>query len=181
MAKLKTDYDTQAANFLGKTHATITVKFARQGKYLEGDKDERDIYSVSMTRGDRGFTFEFGQSVICSGRYWRDGYSTKGITQGREVKLMVNTPREHGTGRYAHPLSFGDWVPNKNFGIPSAYDILSCLTKYDPGDFENFCGDLGYDTDSRAAEKTYRAVKAEYGNLCMLFSGKELELMQKIQ
>lgn len=63
---------------------------------------------------------------------------------------------------------------------PTAYDILSCFTKYDPGTFENFCADYGYDTDSRKAEKIYNNVVKEYDNLKMLYSDKELELLAEI-
>lgn len=63
---------------------------------------------------------------------------------------------------------------------PTAYDIFACLTKYDPGNFENFCADYGYDTDSRKAEKTYNAVVNEYNNLKMLYNDKELELLAEI-
>src|SRR6185312_12921531 len=27
---------------------------------------------------------------------------------------------------------------------PTAYDVLACITKYDPGTFSNFCSDFGY-------------------------------------
>ncbi len=63
---------------------------------------------------------------------------------------------------------------------PTMYDILTCLTKYDPGTFENFCGDFGYDEDSRSAEKTYNACIKEYEAVQRLF-GDILEELQEIQ
>lgn len=63
---------------------------------------------------------------------------------------------------------------------PSAYDLLSCLTKYNPGTFENFCGDLGYDTDSRKAENLYKAVLKEWEDISGLFSSDQIELLQDI-
>ena len=63
---------------------------------------------------------------------------------------------------------------------PTFYDILTCLTKYDPGSFENFCGDFGYDEDSRSAERTYKAVVKEYKAMARLFSEEELEVLQCI-
>jgi hypothetical protein len=53
---------------------------------------------------------------------------------------------------------------------PCAYGVLSCLTKSDPGDFECFCGDFGYDMDSRSAEKTWKAVCAEFEKVEALWS-----------
>lgn len=52
---------------------------------------------------------------------------------------------------------------------PSLYDVLACLTKYDVGTFEDFCSEFGYNTDSRNAEKTYKAVCKEYDAVCRLF------------
>lgn len=56
---------------------------------------------------------------------------------------------------------------------PDEYDIIACLTKDDPGSFENFCSDFGYDTDSRRAEKTYKAVKAEWKKMLRVFGDGE--------
>jgi hypothetical protein len=64
---------------------------------------------------------------------------------------------------------------------PSAYDVLTCLTKYDVGTFENFCSDFGYDTDSRTAERTYKAVLEEWQNVEKLFTSEQLEELQEIQ
>lgn len=52
---------------------------------------------------------------------------------------------------------------------PSIYDVLACVTKYDPGTFENFCSDYGYDEDSRKAERIWKAVKKEFKNVERLF------------
>lgn len=62
---------------------------------------------------------------------------------------------------------------------PTAYDILACVQKYDVGSFEDFCSGFGYDTDSRKAEKTYKAVCKEYAGISQLFS--ESEIMEKLQ
>jgi len=63
---------------------------------------------------------------------------------------------------------------------PTMYDILCCLQKYDVGSFENFCGDFGYDEDSRKTEKIYKAVLREYNAMCRLFTPEQLEEMQEI-
>ncbi len=63
---------------------------------------------------------------------------------------------------------------------PTAYDVLTCLTKYDPGTFDNFCGDFGYDADSRKAYKAYKAVLREWKNIELLFTPDQLELLQEI-
>ena len=61
---------------------------------------------------------------------------------------------------------------------PTIYDVLACLQKYDVGDFENFCSDFGYDNDSRAAERTYKAVCKEFAAVDRLFSDIIEELQE---
>ena len=63
---------------------------------------------------------------------------------------------------------------------PTLYDILSCLTKYDPYTFETFCGDYGYNEDSRKAEKVFKAVQREYKAVERLF-GDILTELQEIE
>ncbi len=64
---------------------------------------------------------------------------------------------------------------------PTAYDLLTCITKNDPGTFENFCGDFGYDEDSRKAEKVYNAVCKEWEKVERFSTYEELEQVQEIQ
>ena len=68
---------------------------------------------------------------------------------------------------------------------PSAYDILACITKNDPGTFEDFCSEFGYDTDSRKAEKVYKAVVREWKGISRVFgvdgSGRYNTLLNKLQ
>jgi hypothetical protein len=52
---------------------------------------------------------------------------------------------------------------------PTFYDVFACLQKYDVGTFENFCSEFGYDTDSRRAERVYKAVCKEYAAVERLF------------
>jgi len=59
-------------------------------------------------------------------------------------------------------------------------DVLACCQLYDVGSFENFCADFGYDTDSRQAEQTYRAVCEQYRNFSRMFSGEELQKLGKL-
>ena len=65
-------------------------------------------------------------------------------------------------------------------GYPSAYDIISCLQKYDCGTFEDFCAEFGYNEDSRKDEQIYNACKKEFENLQRLFSDEEIEQLQEI-
>ena len=83
-------------------------------------------------------------------------------------------------GRKRFSLTFGQSIAADSTP-PTAYDILSCLQKYEVGTFENFCSEFGYDEDSRAAEETYKAVCKEYLNVCRLWSESEIEELAEIQ
>lgn len=62
---------------------------------------------------------------------------------------------------------------------PDMYSVLTCLTRYDVGSFEDFCNEYGYDKDSRTAERTYKAVCKEYKAVDRLF-GDILEELEEI-
>lgn len=70
---------------------------------------------------------------------------------------------------------------SKEYKHPTAYDILCCLTKGDPGTFEDFCNDYGYDEDSRSAERIYNAVVEEWKKVQTLWTEEEIEKLWEIQ
>jgi hypothetical protein len=81
---------------------------------------------------------------------------------------------------HTYRFNFGQSIAN--IGIaPNPYDVLASLTKYEVGSFENFCGDYGYDIDSRKAYKIYKAVLKEWKNIELLFTPEQIELLQEIQ
>lgn len=60
---------------------------------------------------------------------------------------------------------------------PDEYDILSCASSdlYCPADFEDFCAEYGYDVDSRKAEKTFKACRAQSERLQRIFDTEEMQ------
>ena len=83
-------------------------------------------------------------------------------------------------GKKSYSFNFGQSIAQGS-NEPTLYDVLACLQKYDVGSFEDFCGDFGYDADSRTAEKTYKAVVKEFQAMQRLFNSDELEVLQMIQ
>lgn len=81
--------------------------------------------------------------------------------------------------RQKFTLDFGQSIAAEDTP-PTMYDILSCITKYNPETFEDFCSEYGYNTDSINAQKTYKAVKREFNGVNRLF-GDILEELQEIQ
>lgn len=68
-------------------------------------------------------------------------------------------------------------------GEPELCDVLNCLMRdaeCGAQSFEDFCADLGYDTDSRSAEKTWRACKVTAVGLARLFSDGMLRDLREL-
>lgn len=101
------------------------------------------------------------------GFYFKDDKETRFI-----FKIRLTRNRKSYTFKYGQSINNGSKKPDW-------YDILSCLTKHDPGSFENFCADYGYEEDSRKAFKTYLDVQKEYKAVERLF-GDVLEELQEI-
>lgn len=176
--KTEIDYQQQALDFLKSTGTSFEQKFLRNAKYFPGDKEPRDIYQITLQRKQRIYTFEFGQSINDSGFYYKINKNTYPIDRKRldmhESKLRFKIRMENHF--------FDSKLDTIHYPVsPAAYDVLCCLTKYNPGTFEDFCGEYGYNTDSRSAEKTYNAVVNEWQNVAMLFNDNELEQLREIQ
>lgn len=178
------NYEKQAADFLAATGTTFEAKFDKNDFHFDGDKERRDIYDVTFKRGSRSFTLKFGQSIVNSGI--RIGAQTdrngarrvindwqKYVKDGRVDRLKLSY-----SGEIPYTLQSCDNVFPPV--APTAYDVLACLTKCDPGTFEDFCSEFGYNADSRTAEKTYKAVCKEWADVCRLWSDAEIEQMQEI-
>ena len=166
------DYIKQAADFLEKTNTTIDKVFSHNGKHFDNDTQVRDIYKITIKRGNRQFHFNFGQSIINS-QYYQDEvpnrtYSLDGKSRTGNFKI----------DDMQYSKDYCTLVKGK---IPTDYDILTCLTKYNPGTLQDFCSEFGYDTDSKSAEKTYLAVKEEWKNVQTIWTDKEIELLIEIE
>lgn len=143
------DYEQQALDFAEKHGVTLTVTFSHYGLYFPDDKEKRDVYNCFLQRKGKGYSFTFGQSIAHSTG------SKKWVGQGIKRKEVSNKK------------------------VPTMYDILACLQKYDPDTFDNFCSEFGYDTDSRKALDTYLSVQEEWKGVRSLFHDI-LEELQEI-
>lgn len=168
-------YEKQATDFLEKTGTIMTVEFKENGKHFEDDKENRDIYNVKFKRGNRSFTIRFGQSLVNSTKIVDtvagNEFTTNGGCLKGNLKIVDMNKYRRGLGRELKEVK---GTP------PTAYDVLTCLQKYDVVSFEGFCSEFGYDTDSRTARKTYKAVVKEYDNVCKIWNDAEIEQLQEI-
>jgi hypothetical protein len=169
MTKLS-DYDVQAQVWAEKWGVRMTATFTGHRKYFADDTDTRDVYQVELVRlykrGEEWITrrmaFDFGaslndsqESASSDGKYWKS-----------PNRIKPNTPMSK--------------YPNRRRVPPSLYSILACIEKYEPGTFEQWCGDFGADTDSRKALETYLSVQKQYANFARLCDG-DAEMMDEAQ
>jgi hypothetical protein len=65
-------------------------------------------------------------------------------------------------------------------GIPSEYDVLSCLPWFHEPSFKHWCKDFGYSDDSIKARDIHQAETDLYHSLCLVFSGEERVKLQEL-
>ena len=128
------NYEEQVNNFLRDTGAKIKIRFLKKDKYFHDDKEARNIYTFTISRGGRKYIGKFGDSIA-----------------------------------------------NTKEGLkPTEYDILACLSKYEPEETLNdFMLAYGYE-DEKTAKKIYDEARKEYQGIKELFNDKELEKLQEI-
>jgi hypothetical protein len=171
------EYIKQAKDFLTSTNTTFKAEFLEHRLHFEGDKEERDIYEITLNRGGREYIFNFGQSINNSGFYYTKGVQKTVLDRKFLDKKDFDLSKIINCSYLNNGKSDVIHYPT----VPSEYDVLACLTKYNPETFEDFCSEFGYDEDSRNAERVYEAVKDEYHNVAMLWSETEMEDLQGIQ
>lgn len=157
------EYEKQANDWAGKWGVTMTASKLGHFTHWEEDTDTRDVYEITLSRDTGGgvslqMRLKFGQNLVNSrydqtysaGPYWRD------------VERKANGWPKH---------------PGK---APTLYDVIACIQKYDVGTFEDFCGEFGYDTDSRRALSTFLAVQAEAADFARL-CGPNADMREEAQ
>jgi hypothetical protein len=130
---MKTNYELEAIKFAKKYGVKLTVIGDSINKrYFLGDKENREVFTLRLTRNKKQYTFTFGQSIVNGGK------------------------------------------------TPTMYDVLACLTKYDVGDFDDFCSEFGFSAYEKSSVKIYEAVCKEYKAVQRLF-GDIYEELQEIE
>jgi hypothetical protein len=176
-------YEQQGIDFLKSTSTEIKVEFSNHGHHFNDETDTRDIYKITLTRGGREFIFNFGQSIASS------GFKLVNTNTNKEVLYKWDAEAQ----AYANmDLKRFKWFVTDKIGTlgcykaispkePTSYDVITCLTTYDPETFKDFCDSYDYDVDSIKAQSVYVAVCDEYKNVCLLWNENEIEQLREIQ
>ena len=116
--------------------------------------------------------------ILYASEFIKSGIHFDGDTEKRDI---YNCTLKRGAKTLS--IEFGQSINKSRLGLsaPNAYDLLTCITKNDPIDFENFCSEYGYSNDSISAKKTFKLVYAEYTKVIKFFSEVEIEELQEIQ
>ena len=125
------------------------------------------------TKQANEFANKFGVKLSVIGEPEYKKYFSDDKERRFVFKLRIKRNKKQYTFTFGQSISEGSKEPN-------LYQVLTCLTKYDPDSFENFCSEFGYDNDSRKAEKVYNAVCKEYAAVERLF-GDCLDELSEIQ
>lgn len=104
---------------------------------------------------------------------WRDKNSSN--YHDHYIITMKNS-----NGRYSFDF-FQSVAATQKGEAPNEYDVIACLEWFTPESFEDFCSEFGYDTDSRQAEKTWKACLVMTRNLHKLFTADQIELLSQIR
>lgn len=129
-----------------------------QSKYQEVAKVAVDALGIKIKKDWLKYDYHFADDNVK-----RHIYKIKIVKNGKSFSFNFGQSIKEATSK------------------PTSYDVLACLQKHKVGTFENFCGNFGYDEDSRKAEKIHKAVSKQFANMQKLFSGEELEILALIQ
>lgn len=166
------EYLQKATDFLNKAGATCQIVYggiARNENWKEEEK--RNWYDVIITSSKGSMTFVFWDSI----------HNTKISQMSLEQYCAKKLKRTLKDCCYSEGVKLTkELKKKKEEAIPNAYNVLAHLVKYDPGSFEDFCQEYGYDEDSRTAERTYFAVQKEYHELLKVFTEEQMEELREI-
>lgn len=162
-----TDYNKQAQDFIDKSGITIIKTFTGFRPHFTGETMKRDTYLITIERkdksnSDRNFSFSFGDSIENAELRRKD----------KRFCNMYGSLKQRYLERYKEIKAW-----------PTDYDILACISSesYQYDTLQDFCDNMGYDTDSRKALDIYLTCQEHATNINRFFSSDELEQLRDIQ
>ncbi len=141
---------------LARLGITMTAEFV---PYSRADKSNSDpkkpweciTHRCKVTRGDAVLWNDEYHQGIGHLPGWLGDQSRRTLDKDAAIKEAIET------GRYAPARGL---VAKKRIEPPALRDVFHCIlsdaSAIDEGGFENWAASLGYDVDSRRAEKIYR-------------------------
>jgi hypothetical protein len=180
----KSKYDIQAEKFVSDANIKITKTYTGHRKYFDDDKERRSCWHITVTRGDKAFSYDFGQSVMESYEFAGERYLNgdficprfRPLKQGDFKWNQVKDSLSAEIDSQMHQSVRFSKTP------PSDYSLLACMSSdsYVSETFEDWCGDFGYDTDSRKALDTFLKCQKISSDINRFFTKSEIEQLREI-
>lgn len=168
------DVESLIAAICKRTGVTMESTFVpfSQSRHAKGDKPWRSLnWEITIKRHGRhvgtaqyaqgeGFAPASKANPIAGGMRGHSASYTKAL-RNNAISREIETGRIHNFGDHWQTDTDGTRDTRKPIPAPSIGDVMQSLARdcdvLDAGGFEQWAGELGYDTDSRAAESTYQA------------------------
>lgn len=178
-------YAEQGEAFLEGTGSTLEIKEAvpqKPAPWIKGEKAQSINYACTLKNARGTYAFDFWGSI-------RDAEM---VAMAEDVKARGHhdTPQFFAVAEFVKDRN-GASVPSRNLsGLPekvreavkpNAYAILAALQPMSEDNFSDFCASMGYDEDSRTAEKIYHACVEQDRMIRRLYSMDEIEALSEIQ
>ncbi len=154
--KVISEYEQIGLDFLKKWNMTFSAKFI---------EDHAKFPTERKHNNDRA------QSGQCHDVY--------------RVSFFKKNPEDDGftartSFKFYQSIANSHWNGFNDIKEPTAYEVLACICKDDPGTFENFCDEYGYDNDSIKDRKVWRACVNEWKKV-ELFFGFDTDCLEELR
>lgn len=179
------EYDKQAEDFLKATGSSITITLADPQTpplWAKSGEQHGFKYDVELKSKNGVYKFPFWDSIANAEkmdalRYVSNSWLNDQAPEFFKAQRVLRDVFGKNIGPIGAKKHFDEYAEQLK---PSAYSVLACLTLDYSDSFEDFCSEYGYDTDSRMAEKTYKAVIEQDRQLRRLYDREELEQLEAI-
>ncbi len=148
-------------------------------RFPRKDHIHGDRWAIKFTRTSNGHvrTLEFP--------FW-DSYSDAELRRMASDRMRfmnlhnLQFDRDAREMLQTHGFKSAKQIPKLADLKPTAYDVLAAIDHYQPGSFEEWCSDMGCDTDSRKAFGIYQLCLDLWSKTSRFFSAEELEKLQEL-
>lgn len=169
------EYVKQAKDFLASCNAKMEIEFAGLERPNWDDKPHASY----------NFTIETPRGKMM-GHFFDSTYNTDILTMTAKMYYEKTYNRYYSgllpTERMRYEKKF---KAKKEKAIPTEYDILACLIKYDVGSMDDFMHEFGYEInctqDMTNFINTYNTVVKQYNDIRRCFTEEQIEAMQEIR
>lgn len=166
------EYVKQAQDFLKESNAIMVIKFIGFTNPRWDKKNEHATYKITIKTKKGQMELEFYDSL-----------QNTELLHYAQMNFF-DDPHYKYQRKYKSLIPYGDFEEKIKKGKPTPYDILACLTKYEPGSMEDFFSEFGFEIncaqDMFDFFETYNACVKEYNDLCRIFTEEQMEKLREI-